>query len=126
MKILHAITSIDKGGAENHLTSLAKIQKDNHFDVNIFYTTKSDYWKSFYATNGIRVHKSCYVLRANLISKIIKFYSDIIELIEINKRFKPDVIHAHLRARLHCLTSATVQGGFIEERWGRRGLFIIY
>ena len=96
MKILHAITSIDKGGAENHLTSLAKIQKDNHFDVNIFYTTKSDYWKSFYATNGIRVHKSCYVLRANLISKIIKFYSDIIELIEINKRFKPDVIHAHL------------------------------
>ena len=30
MKILHLITSIDRGGAENHLTCLARGQKLNN------------------------------------------------------------------------------------------------
>ena len=37
MKILHLITSIDKGGAETNVINLAKIQSENNLNVLILY-----------------------------------------------------------------------------------------
>ena len=37
MKILHVITSLNKGGAENHLFRLAAAQAKENFSVNVIY-----------------------------------------------------------------------------------------
>ena len=45
MKILHVITSLNNGGAENHLAELASLQaKQNNSSINIVYLRGSDYW----------------------------------------------------------------------------------
>ena len=44
MKILHLISSLDKGGAENHLALLASQQVKNNV-VMIVYLKGNDYWK---------------------------------------------------------------------------------
>ena len=44
MKILHAITSLDKGGAENHLSILAKFQQKYKNNIFIFISKNSFYW----------------------------------------------------------------------------------
>ena len=45
MKILHLITSIDKGGAETNVINLAKIQSENNLNVLILYAKGEGYWK---------------------------------------------------------------------------------
>ena len=40
IKILHTITGLEKGGAENHLALLASVQKNN-YDVSIFFQKKA-------------------------------------------------------------------------------------
>ena len=44
MKIIHLISSMDKGGAESHLASLTKMQNKNN-KVIIIYFKGNDYWK---------------------------------------------------------------------------------
>ena len=46
MKILHIITSIDKGGAENHVVSLIEAQRKKNNSIGIFYSKKGSYWKT--------------------------------------------------------------------------------
>ena len=41
IKILHTITGLEKGGAENHLALLASVQKKNNYDVSIFFSKKA-------------------------------------------------------------------------------------
>ena len=62
MKILHLITSIDRGGAENHLSCLARGQKLQKHDVYIIYLKGNSYWKkifkSFWNKNNKLIKKS--------------------------------------------------------------------
>ena len=44
MKIIHLISSMDRGGAENHLYSLIKMQNRNN-DVLVIYFKGNNYWK---------------------------------------------------------------------------------
>ena len=44
MKILHTITSLDKGGAENHVAQLGIIQKKKSNNVKFFISKNSNYW----------------------------------------------------------------------------------
>ena len=46
MIIIHAVTSLDKGGAENHVALLASEQKKKN-QVFIFVSKNSSYWLSF-------------------------------------------------------------------------------
>ena len=57
MKVLHAVTSIDKGGAENHVVSLIEAQKKNNYSVEIFFSKKSAYWKKYLISIGLKVNK---------------------------------------------------------------------
>ena len=43
MNILHLITSMDKGGAENHLAVLSKAQKKSGNNIHIIYLKGNDY-----------------------------------------------------------------------------------
>ena len=91
MKIIHLISSMDKGGAESHLASLTKMQNKNN-KVIIIYFKGNDYWKKKLKKKNINV------IRINLRSKFIIF--QLIELlIKINiivKKYNPDVVHSHL------------------------------
>ena len=45
MRIIHIITSVDKGGAENHLFDLCRMQKTKKHKVHVIYFKGNSYWK---------------------------------------------------------------------------------
>ena len=47
MRIFHAITSLDKGGAENHVAILSNEQMKYQNEVFIFISKNSTYWSNF-------------------------------------------------------------------------------
>ena len=96
MKILHTITSLDKGGAENHVASLGVIQKKNLDDVKIFISKNSKYWLKILKKNNIDVIKSNFFFEESFFQKFYKLYKDIFQLVKIINKYKPDVVHAHL------------------------------
>lgn len=81
MKILHFITTIDRGGAENHLQSLITAQIENGYEVIVVYLKGKPYWGKYYQNIG------CIVIE----------YKSIFNFFSIIKRFKPYVVHAHLQ-----------------------------
>ena len=91
MKICHLITSIDRGGAENHLISLIKKQRKNS-KILLIYLKGNSYWRKELEAIGVKVIKIEFL---NLIN-IIKFISIFFELKKIIFKFNPDILHAHL------------------------------
>ena len=96
MKILHAITSLDKGGAENHLSILSSEQAKKKNIVKIFISKNSFYWLKYLKKKKIDVIKSKNFNERNLFYKIIKLLLDIYRLKKILEKFKPEILHAHL------------------------------
>ena len=91
MKILHLITTIDRGGAENHLTCLARGQKLKKNDVSIVYLKGNNYWKKYYTSFGIK----CINL-SSFGSGIISFINKIIFIRSFILKNKIDILHSHL------------------------------
>ncbi len=96
MKIFHTITSLDKGGAENHLATLTIEQMKNKHKVFIFISKNSIYWINFLKKKNIKIFKSNYFNEKSFLYKIIKLLFDIIHLTKLINKHKPDIIHAHL------------------------------
>ncbi len=96
MKILHTITSLDKGGAENHLSILSKEQSKNNNDISIFVSKNSFYWVNFLRKLNIQIYKPKFFDESNLFFKILKLYKDTVYLIKLINNIKPDILHAHL------------------------------
>ena len=96
MKILHAITSLDKGGAENHLSILSSEQAKKKNLVKIFISKNSFYWLKYLKKYKIDVIKSKNFNEKNIVFKLHKLLSDVNSLKNIIETFKPDVLHAHL------------------------------
>jgi glycosyltransferase involved in cell wall biosynthesis len=87
-KILHVITTINKGGAENHLFSLAKQQAILGNKVTVAYLKGDGYWQDSLSSCGVDV-----------VSLKLKFYGDPFPIFALGKTirdFKPDLIHAHM------------------------------
>ena len=92
MKIFHIISSINRGGAENHLFNLASLQSKEKNKVKIIYFKGDGYWSRFYKKNNIKTIK--YSLNNNLnFLKVIFLYFKISNFI---KKENPDIVHAHL------------------------------
>ena len=53
MRILHIISSINRGGAENHLYDLTNIQRNNKHKVHIIYFKGDSYWDEKLKSKGI-------------------------------------------------------------------------
>jgi glycosyltransferase involved in cell wall biosynthesis len=81
MKVLHFITTIDRGGAENHLQSLIEKQISNNYKLVVVYLKGKPYWKTYFEDNGVRVFK----------------YKSIFQLISIIRNNKIQILHAHLQ-----------------------------
>jgi glycosyltransferase involved in cell wall biosynthesis len=88
MKILHVITTIDRGGAENQLLVLAKKQAQMGHNVCVL-PLKGDFeLQQEFIGNGVDVDMSVLTSRF-LIGKFLNYKSMI-------RSYKPDIVHAHL------------------------------
>ena len=90
MHILHLITSINKGGAENHLFYLTKeLKKKNK--VSVIYFKGDNFWKKKYQKLGIKTINLS-IFGSNFFSNLKKifFIRDYIRKNEIN------IAHSHL------------------------------
>ena len=92
IKVLHAITGLEKGGAENHVVLLSKQQVKNNYKVDIFYTNKSRYWIKNLNKIGIGTLTSNNKFRKK---SFFNFMKDAF-LIKYIRKYKPDILHAHL------------------------------
>ncbi len=93
MKVIHLITSINRGGAENHVYDLAVYQKKNGYEVEIVYFKGDGYWGRNFNKNGIKV------LCFNPYFKIVKFLNYLFffyRLVIYIKLSKADILHSHL------------------------------
>ena len=72
MNILHLITSINKGGAENHLACLARGQVFKKNKVFVIFLKGNSYWKKYYSKIGIKVInlKNCGSGKAGILKRI--------------------------------------------------------
>lgn len=89
-KILHIITSIDNGGAENHLVDLI-LKQVNLFDIFLIYFKGNNYHLSKLERFGVKVYKISF-FRFNF----YKFITNFFKIIKIYKNIKPDIVHCHL------------------------------
>ena len=81
MKTLHFISTIERGGAENHLQSLIEKQISNNYSIIVIHLKGKPYWQSFFEVNEIKVFK----------------YKSIFQLISIIKDYNIQILHAHLQ-----------------------------
>jgi glycosyltransferase involved in cell wall biosynthesis len=93
MKILHIITSLNNGGAENHLAELASRQaKQKKNKIYIIYLRGDDYWEKFLRKKNINVKKTIIKNNHNLVGLIFVIF----KIFKIAKKIRPEIIHAHL------------------------------
>ncbi|MDA9814828.1 glycosyltransferase family 4 protein [Candidatus Pelagibacter sp.] len=91
MKVFHLITSIDNGGAENHLASLVKQQIKN-YEVFVIYLRGNSYWKKKLESSGVKVIQ----LKLNKLINIINLLLIIYKVNKLVNIHKPEIVHSHL------------------------------
>jgi len=89
-KILHIITSIDNGGAENHLYDLIS-QQVKIYDVFLIYFKGSGYHKNNLLRKGVKTF-NVNLKNKNILLFVIKF----LEVLKIYKKIRPEIVHCHL------------------------------
>jgi glycosyltransferase involved in cell wall biosynthesis len=87
-QILHVITDIDRGGAENHLLDLVRHQRAHGLAVSVAYLRGNRYWTDGFAELGAEVHDLG-----------LRFYGDLRPLMKLKHvigRASFGLVHAHL------------------------------
>jgi glycosyltransferase involved in cell wall biosynthesis len=93
MKILFAINSIDKGGAETHLVNLISGLLEKRINVSIFYTKKdNEFFKKKLQTLNVKIFKK----KENINLNVVNFFLDFLYLRKLILQLNPNIIHVHL------------------------------
>ena len=93
MKILFAINSIDKGGAETHLVNLISGLLEKRINVSIFYTKKdNEFFKKKLETLNVKIFKKKEKINLN----VVNFFLDFLYLRKLILQLNPNIIHVHL------------------------------
>ena len=137
MKVCHLITSIDRGGAENHLASLIKKQCRGS-KILLIYLRGNDYWKKDFEALGVKVIK----VELKKLINIFKFIKVFFKIKKIIFNFNPNIVHAHLSSmellaalikffnpkRINLVVTKHLDSYFLEASFGQnrliRGLFL--
>jgi glycosyltransferase involved in cell wall biosynthesis len=90
IKILHIITSIDNGGAENHVVDLI-LDQVKIYDIYLIYFKGNDYHANQLKKNNVIVFKINF-LKINFFIFFINF----IKVLKIFKKINPQIVHCHL------------------------------
>lgn len=88
MKVLHVITSISRGGAENHLVDLVAGQIRSGLAVQVAYLKDDGYWTARLTALG-----------AGVTNLGMSWYGDLTPLRALRRlirSFRPDLVHAHM------------------------------
>ncbi len=88
MKILHVITTINRGGAENHLVALVRGQREQGCNVAVAYLKGDGYWAEELGRLGVAVTPLD-----------LRRYGDVrpwFKLRRLVRTFSPDIVHAHM------------------------------
>jgi len=125
MKILHVITTINRGGAENHLVDLVVGQLNAGLEVSVAYMKGDGYW-----TNKL-VSAGCLVVPLGL--RRYGQLKPLVRLVKLLREFQPGIVHAHMPPAELYLRLAMIASGFLggvviskhnDERfysgWGQR------
>ena len=86
MKVLHLITSLNRGGAENHLLCLVRGQLKRKQKIFVIYLKGDGYWKNYFLSLGIEV------IKLNEINILSQIYT----IRKIIKNNKINIVHSHL------------------------------
>jgi glycosyltransferase involved in cell wall biosynthesis len=89
-KILHIITSIDNGGAENHLYDLI-LKQVKIYNVFLIYFKGSNYHRNNLVHNGVKIFKVNFSNK-NVLLFVMKF----LQVLKIYKKIRPEIVHCHL------------------------------
>ena len=89
MKIVHIISSIDRGGAENQLIYLIKAQINQGHKVYVLFFKGNKFWKKNLEKFGAKIYYCPY----QNFYQVIKFFFEIFRIVG---KIKPNIIHAHL------------------------------
>ncbi len=108
--VLHVLTTISRGGAENHVADLIAHQRRSGMEVSVAYLRREGYWTEAYQAMGVRVH----ALR-------MLQYGDPLALMRLRRAIRterPEIIHAHMQpaelyTRLALLISGDAAGTFV-------------
>jgi glycosyltransferase involved in cell wall biosynthesis len=87
-KVLHVITSVNRGGAENHLVDLIDGQLQRGLRIEVAYLRGHGYWSRELEKKGVRVHPLG-----------LRLYGDLRPLVRLRSvlaDFEPDIVHAHM------------------------------
>lgn len=88
LKILHIITTLNRGGAENHLLALVRGQTKRGLQVEVAYLKGDGYWKNELKKFGVAVHEL-----------ELRYYGDVRPLMRLRKLLSEsdtDLVHAHM------------------------------
>jgi glycosyltransferase involved in cell wall biosynthesis len=88
LRVLHVITTLDRGGAENHLADLIRHQRDCGMEVTLAFLRGQGSLGSAVHLLGVKVHPL-----------VLRFYGDPRPLVRLRRLIKLgafDLIHAHL------------------------------
>ena len=94
MKILFAITSLDKGGAETHLFNLvSSLVEKKDINISIFYTNQNSvFFKKKLQSLNVKIFKKKKFTNYNLFN----FFLDFLYLRKLILQLSPNIIHVHL------------------------------
>lgn len=92
MNILHIISSIDRGGAENQLFYLIKEQIKKNKKISLCYFRGNNYWLKKYQKLGVKINKINISNSSNL---FMLFYGVICIYLKY-RNYKSLIIHCHL------------------------------
>lgn len=88
MEILHVITTINRGGAENHLCDLVEGQIGEGINVTVAFLKGDGYWQSRLELSGCQV--------INLKMRFPGDWLPLARLVDFFKKNCPVIVHAHL------------------------------
>ena len=88
MRILHVITTVNRGGAENHLVDLCRGQVLAGHNVAVAYLKGDHYWRAEFERMGVRVE----FLGLRRYGEL----APVLRLCRVIHAFDPDVVHAHM------------------------------
>lgn len=88
VKVLHVITTINRGGAENHLVDLVRAQVNQGLMVAVAYLKGDGYWSDAMRELGVRVEPLD-----------LQRYGDVLPIMRLRallRTMAPDIVHAHM------------------------------
>ncbi|MEK7484676.1 MAG: glycosyltransferase [Planctomycetota bacterium] len=107
MKILHLITTLGAGGAENHLFLLAREQRRQGHQVQVAYFRASGNLREAFEQVGIPVHS----LEGSRYLSLKALY----RLARLLSRYHPEILHTHL-------FSGDLYGAILGKMWKIHGI----